>query len=151
MLMVAIFESLKDSDGKTPPVEEPSSAVGGTTLPKPETAPNNEAEGKTLLPDTPPKNPPSSEAEPSSTCSRSVTSNADIINHSKDDTSTVKSSREGEASRPTTSHIETVSDNHRTSDADMADRTKVTVEVEKNPTTNIIDGLLRRWDIFRNR
>ncbi|KAI3524047.1 hypothetical protein L1887_02661 [Cichorium endivia] len=39
------------------------------------------------------------------------------------------------------------------SDADMADRTKATVTVERTPSGNIMDGLLRRWDLnfFKNR
>lgn len=157
MLMVAIFESLKDSKGQNPPTEEPSSDVGGSSLPKPESAPapKKETDGEILLPETPPKHPPSSEAEASKTCS----SDTSTINHSKDETTTVKNQKiivagtrptEGETSRPT-SHSDTPSGNHGPSDVDMADRTKVTVEVEKNPSTNIIDGLLRRWDIFRNR
>lgn len=157
MLMVAIFESLKDSKGQNPPTEEPSSDVGGSSLPKPESAPapKKETDGEILLPETPPKHPPSSEAEASKTCS----SDTSTINHSKDETTTVKNQMiivagtrptEGETSRPA-SHSDTPSGNHGPSDVDMADRTKVTVEVEKNPSTNIIDGLLRRWDIFRNR
>ncbi|KAA8527540.1 hypothetical protein F0562_034745 [Nyssa sinensis] len=37
-------------------------------------------------------------------------------------------------------------------DADLADRTKATVTVVKNPTSNIMDGLMKRWDFnfFRN-
>nr|GMC87421.1 uncharacterized protein LOC109175893 isoform X1 [Ipomoea batatas]GME16596.1 uncharacterized protein LOC109175893 isoform X1 [Ipomoea batatas] len=36
---------------------------------------------------------------------------------------------------------------------DLVDHTKVTMTVIKNPTTNIMNGLLRRWDLnfFRNR
>lgn len=39
------------------------------------------------------------------------------------------------------------------SDADMADRTKATVTVERTPSSNIMDGLLKRWDLnfFKNR
>ncbi|GKE06616.1 hypothetical protein Tco_1398634, partial [Tanacetum coccineum] len=39
------------------------------------------------------------------------------------------------------------------SDTDMVDRTKATVTVEKTPSSNIMDGLLRRWDLnfFKNR
>ncbi|KAI3715384.1 hypothetical protein L6452_22365 [Arctium lappa] len=39
------------------------------------------------------------------------------------------------------------------SDADLADRTKATVTVERTPSSNIMDGLLRRWDLnfFKNR
>lgn len=183
MFMVAILESLKVSDVRHPPVEEPSSSVGSDIL-KSEPAPKNEEDHffscsnslKTesvstsaanehkppsdtplpdpnqLLPVSPSEYTPSSETETHETCSPS--------NISKDDATVLKNSTsnvaaphpEGEISRPT-SHSDTTSDNQRSSDVDMADRTTVTVEVEKNPSTNIIDGLLRRWDFnfFRNR
>ncbi|KAG6435509.1 hypothetical protein SASPL_100383 [Salvia splendens] len=138
MLMVAIFESLKDS-------KESSSGVGGSSFPNPEPAPKDEAEGTILQPETSSQNPPSSKAEHSKTCSPSDDT-------PKADTSTVSNAGAPHPKQEeTTSQIGAPSDNHRPSDVDMADRTKVTVEVEKNPTANIIDGLLRRWDIFRNR
>ncbi|KAG6432205.1 hypothetical protein SASPL_103779 [Salvia splendens] len=56
MLMVAIFESLKDS-------KEPSSGVGSSSPPNLEPAPKHEAEGTILQPETSSQNPPSSEAE----------------------------------------------------------------------------------------
>lgn len=90
MLMVAIYESLKDSQGQ-------------------------------MLTHPPPSNADAEILSPSS---------------SQDEAST-----EGEISEPS------VICNHRPSDVDMADSTKETVP----PTTNIIDGFLRRWDIFRNR
>lgn len=39
------------------------------------------------------------------------------------------------------------------SDADMADRTKATVTVERSQSNNIMDGLLKRWDFnfFKSR
>ncbi|XP_071742047.1 uncharacterized protein [Rutidosis leptorrhynchoides] len=39
------------------------------------------------------------------------------------------------------------------SDVDMVDRTKATVTVEKSASSNIMDGLLKRWDLnfFKNR
>lgn len=44
-------------------------------------------------------------------------------------------------------------DNPSSASIDLIDHTKVTVTVIKNPTNNIMDGLLRRWDFtfFRNR
>ncbi|KAG6431117.1 hypothetical protein SASPL_109192 [Salvia splendens] len=147
MLMVAIFESLKGS-------KEPSSSVGSSSLPKPEPAPapKDEAEGAILPQSHTSENQSSSEAEASKTCSPSDTQKADTSTV-KNPTSKAGASppKQGETSRPITSQIDAPSEDHRQSDGDMADRTKVTMEVEKNPTTNIIDGLLRRWDIFRNR
>ncbi|KAL8235194.1 hypothetical protein R6Q59_021294 [Mikania micrantha] len=39
------------------------------------------------------------------------------------------------------------------SDAGMADRVKATITVERSPSSNIMDGLLKRWDLsfFKNR
>lgn len=39
------------------------------------------------------------------------------------------------------------------SNADVADRTKAMVTVEKGPSSNIMDGLLKRWDLnfFKSR
>nr|GMD80543.1 uncharacterized protein LOC104225093 [Ipomoea batatas] len=44
-------------------------------------------------------------------------------------------------------------DNPSSASIDLVDHTKVTVTVIKNPTSNIMNGLLRRWDLnfFRNR
>ncbi|XP_019180811.1 PREDICTED: uncharacterized protein LOC109175893 isoform X2 [Ipomoea nil] len=44
-------------------------------------------------------------------------------------------------------------DNPSSGSIDLVDHTKVTVTVIKNPTSNIMNGLLRRWDLnfFRNR
>ncbi|XP_075486169.1 uncharacterized protein LOC142525761 [Primulina tabacum] len=52
-----------------------------------------------------------------------------------------------------TSHSDKTSGNQSTLDANMNDQTTVIVKVEKNPTSNIMDGLLRRWDLnfFKNR
>lgn len=39
-----------------------------------------------------------------------------------------------------------------TSDADVSDSTKATLTVERNPSSNLMEGLIRRWDFnfFRN-
>ncbi|KAL8524805.1 hypothetical protein ACS0TY_014426 [Phlomoides rotata] len=137
MVMVAILKSLKDSE---PPVEEPSSNAAGcsSVVPKLEPAPKNEDDhffscSNSLKTETVSPSP-ENEHKPAS-------------NGLAPDSSHHTTNVEGEASQTTSP-----SDNARSSsDVDMADRTKVTVEVEKNPTTNIIDGLLRRWDFFRNR
>ncbi|KAK6117296.1 hypothetical protein DH2020_048967 [Rehmannia glutinosa] len=120
-----------------------------------------------LLSESPPKCNPSSEAETRKTCSLSDTltcnhslPNADTVN-SKDCVTVIKDRTSNlvaphpiakQTSLPT-SHNNMASGDQRSSDFDMADRTTVTVKIEKNPTNNILDGLLRRWDLnfFRNR
>jgi hypothetical protein len=32
----------------------------------------------------------------------------------------------------------------------LSGNTKATLTVERNPANHIMDGLLRRWDLFRN-
>ncbi|EXC05734.1 hypothetical protein L484_011315 [Morus notabilis] len=50
------------------------------------------------------------------------------------------------------SHNATSSSTQSTSEADLSANTKATLTVERNPTSNIMDGLIRRWDFsfFRN-
>ncbi|XP_073028662.1 uncharacterized protein [Primulina eburnea] len=59
----------------------------------------------------------------------------------------------GQETTGVTSRGDTTSGSQGTFDADMNDQTRVVVKVEKNPASNIMDGLLRRWDLnfFRNR
>ncbi|KAL0348785.1 UNVERIFIED_CONTAM: hypothetical protein Sangu_1106300 [Sesamum angustifolium] len=95
----------------------------------------------------------------SSTCNHSLPDN-DTMNHSKDSLTVLKNPRSDSAApRPTqeetsrlTSHKDTSSATPRPSEVDMVDSTTVTVKVEKNTTSNVIDGWLRRWELFfRNR
>ncbi|GFQ01278.1 hypothetical protein PHJA_002271700 [Phtheirospermum japonicum] len=152
MLMVAVLESLKDMNVKNPPVvEEPSS------------------NGNSLKPELVPTCRPS---DPSTCCNQSVPDDDDDINNinnnnnnnskvplisAKDPTTNdVVPHRTGEeTSEATTSHGDTQSVNRISSKVDDVadDQTKVTVRVVKNPTSNIMDGLLRRWDLnfFRNK
>nr|ABK94721.1 unknown [Populus trichocarpa] len=39
---------------------------------------------------------------------------------------------------------------HGSIDTDLSGNTKATLTVERNPANHIMDGLLRRWDLFRN-
>ncbi|KAL0388676.1 UNVERIFIED_CONTAM: hypothetical protein Sradi_2749400 [Sesamum radiatum] len=96
----------------------------------------------------------------SSTCNHSLPDN-DTMNHSKDSLTVLKNPRSDAAAPcPTqeetsrlTSHKDTSSATPRpSSEVDMVDSTTVTVKVEKNTTSNVIDGWLRRWELFfRNR
>ncbi|XP_011090818.1 uncharacterized protein LOC105171411 isoform X3 [Sesamum indicum] len=121
-----------------------------------------------VLSESPSKCSPSSGAESqetsshicSSTCNHSLPDN-DTMNCSKDNLNVLKNSRSAAAApRPTqeetsrlTSHKDASSATPRpSSEVDMVDSTTVTVKVEKNTTSNVIDGWLRRWELFfRNR
>ncbi|PIN15495.1 putative alpha/beta hydrolase [Handroanthus impetiginosus] len=148
MLMEAVRESLEDSETKRPFVKQLSSN-GDNELSKPKPEPKSEQEDSNkLLSEISPKCTRSSEAKAQESCSSSdiSTCNINLL-----DAGTMDSSKEEETSG-TTSHNDTPSGNQRLSDFDISDRTRVIVKVEKNQT-NLIDGLLRRWDFnfFRNR
>ncbi|KAK4433975.1 hypothetical protein Salat_0560200 [Sesamum alatum] len=78
---------------------------------------------------------------------------SDADNHPKEPSTVVKNPTSNDAVSDGTSCNNTPSGGQSSSEVDMVDRTKVTVKVVKNPTNNIMDGLLRRWDLnfFRNR
>ncbi|KAG8373023.1 hypothetical protein BUALT_Bualt12G0127800 [Buddleja alternifolia] len=165
MLMEAVLESLKDLDVSQPCAEEPLSK-GEDDLTESKPAPNNDLDNSSSTPSNSSKpdiiststpdehklesNPnklfkcdPSLEAEMRETCSPCDMSacnrnipDPDKTDHSKDPTSG-----------------DTSSANQISPEVDMADHTRVTVNVVKTPTSNIMDGLLRRWDLnfFRNR
>ncbi|KAK4425743.1 hypothetical protein Salat_1768300 [Sesamum alatum] len=121
-----------------------------------------------VLSESPPKRSPSSGAETQETCSHIYSSTCnhslpdiDTTNRSKDSLTVLKNPR-SDAAAPCpmqeetsrlTSHKDTSSATPRpSSEVDMVDTTTVTVKVEKNSTSNVIDGWLRRWELFfRNR
>ncbi|XP_073123109.1 uncharacterized protein [Henckelia pumila] len=78
----------------------------------------------------------------------------DIGSHSNDRASNDAAQHSmGQETTGMTSRSDKTTGDQSTLDADMNDQTRVVVKVEKNPTSNIMDGLLRRWDLnfFRNR
>ncbi|KAL6526531.1 hypothetical protein OROGR_015621 [Orobanche gracilis] len=160
MLMVAVLESLKDLNVKNPTVEEPSPDVGSDLGPKP--SPTNEpnhpfstrnsefastsaANGSKLTSET---------GLP--TCNQNENNSNEHLITAKIPTTNAAAHHAGEETTKITAscHRDTQSANGIPDEVDdVADRTKVTLRVEKNPTSNIMDGLLRRWDrnFFRNR
>ncbi|GLT47507.1 hypothetical protein SLA2020_212000 [Shorea laevis] len=63
------------------------------------------------------------------------------------DQSTTESGSTGSSARS-----DTLASIQSSSDSDLSANTKATLTVERNPTNNIMDGLMRRWDLnfFRN-
>ncbi|KAK8635286.1 hypothetical protein V6N13_023163 [Hibiscus sabdariffa] len=61
-------------------------------------------------------------------------------------------STEESGSTSISTHSDTSASTQSSSDADMSGSTKTTVAVVRNPSNNIMDGLMRRWDLnlFRN-
>ncbi|KAJ8565898.1 hypothetical protein K7X08_008474 [Anisodus acutangulus] len=149
MLMKAVLKSLKDLEVKPPPAEQASSNAV-KELPQP-------------LQDT---------REESSTvkqCTHSkeiITANAIVVNGHDSDakvqvpvtekvsvTSAKSTSSVKEVECNGASHRETSVSNQSSSSVDTVNGTKATVTVVKNPTSNVMDGLWRRWDLnfFKNR
>ncbi|KAK6146135.1 hypothetical protein DH2020_020004 [Rehmannia glutinosa] len=168
-----VLESLKDLNVKKPPVDEPSSNGGGDLEPKPapKNGPNDSfsTQSNSLNPElvstsaaddhksAPEMLLPNPDKEMQGTCIPNDTStcnqNVPVAN-SKETNDAAPHHIGEETSETMTSHGNTTLANQTSSsEVDMADRTKVTVKVVKNPTSNIMDGLLRRWDLnfFRNR
>ncbi|XP_051152814.1 uncharacterized protein LOC127266575 [Andrographis paniculata] len=145
MLMEAMLESLKDIDAGNSPTDESSSSGCSNLDTDPKLAsenihkdsnPETSKCGLTLEIGTPETHLPDSNQNGPG---------ADIIDSSKDPKTVANYVEKETTNKP--------SSNQSSSEADMADQTKVTVRVEKSPSSNIMDGLLRRWDLnfFRNR
>lgn len=172
MFTKAVMESLKDLETGHPHVEEPSSHVG-SNLPEP----THEQKYSFSTPAAALKTVPTSAATDSelillseaginrpcgdiSTCDRSTPEdNANIpkayvaaVNNPKIVDATL-CPNEAERNDAVSRGYNTPLRNQSSSDTDMADNTRVTVNVVKTPTTNIIGGLFRRWDLnfFKNR
>ncbi|KAL9140090.1 hypothetical protein ABFS82_14G013200 [Erythranthe guttata] len=148
MLMVAVLESLKDMDVGPPRVEESSkdSLSTQTDSIKTEQVSTSATDCDTLESQTPLPNPDILDKNhPNEPL-------IEIKNITTKDTAPSRKEEE-KAREVTSSYSDAPLANGGSSEADMADRTKVTLEVEKTPTNNIMDGLLRRWDLnfFRNR
>ena len=59
--------------------------------------------------------------------------------------------KQSESSGPSTQDV-TSSSSQSSSETDLSAKTKATLTVERNPASNVMDGLIRRWDFsfFRN-
>ncbi|XP_059311910.1 uncharacterized protein LOC132063404 isoform X3 [Lycium ferocissimum] len=148
MLMKAVLESLKDLEVKPAPAEQASSNVV-KELPQP-------------LQDTREESSTVKQCNPS----KEISASAVVVNGHNSDTkvqvpgtekasvtSANSTSSAKEVERNGASHRETSVSNQSSSSVDTVDGTKATVTVVKNPTSNVIDGLWRRWDLnfFKNR
>ncbi|KAI8561445.1 hypothetical protein RHMOL_Rhmol04G0340100 [Rhododendron molle] len=139
MLMEAVLESLKDLDLRKPRLpDEPSSTETDPTKPSQGEKPDEStitdhcvSNGPNLASEL--KSPDTSESsmEPSSETAPSVVESGNI---------------------GVSANSETSPDIKSSSNTDTSDRTKATVTVERNPPSNMIEGLMRRWDFnfFRN-
>lgn len=138
MFREAVLQSLKDMDVKNPSAEEPSPSIdNGLPEPsqkdvqedslaatKPATTEAADHHNSAAPQDLPPRPSKSSAETPGSAVSSRKDSGKDVS-----------------------------ASNQSSTNSDAVDHTKATVTVEKGPTSTIMDGLLRRWDLnfFRNR
>ncbi|KAG4126332.1 hypothetical protein ERO13_D10G150800v2 [Gossypium hirsutum] len=165
MFMEAIIESLKDLDMRQPQTEEQAKACADSS----ESAKKDEINGR----DTCSTTEKSSSLPLESTSTQVVhvqvpfeTQSTLVINgsnvgleHASPDTSMSSLGRAFDRSPSTEETVstscartDTSASTQSSSDADMSGSTKATVTVIRNPSNNIMDGLMRRWDLnfFRN-
>lgn len=149
MLMKAVLESLKDLEVKPPPAEQVSSKVV-EELPQPlQDSKEESASTKQCT--------PSKEISASAIFSNGHDSDAKVQIQDTDKVSATPANSTLLAkevkSNGASSHRDTSISNQSSFNVDVVDGTKATVTVVKNPTSNIMDGLLRRWDLnfFKNR
>ncbi|XP_076927316.1 uncharacterized protein LOC143590852 [Bidens hawaiensis] len=130
MLMEAVLLSLKDLEPKQPPVDQPP--AGNDKSPVTNDSPITKTDTTTRA----------STASSSSSSSSEQSSNMIPFVGPSDADMTCPT----KAEQPSASVVSS-------SDADMSDGTRATVTVERSPSSNIMDGLLKRWDFsfFKNR
>jgi hypothetical protein len=151
MFMEAVLESLKDMEMGNSSVEEPSSNVDNG-LPERSQKDGQEDSSTATKYGTP-------EMEPATILAANDHDSApqDPLpapsKSSVETPSSTVSSLKG-AGKDRLSPLNDTTDSNRSPiNNDAVDHTKATVTVVKTPTSNIMDGLLRRWDLnfFRNR
>lgn len=171
--MEAIIESLKDLEMRRPQTEEehpqteeePKACADSLDfLQKDET--NNRDNSSTTekcssLPLESTSTPVDHHQEPSEKVSTLVINSTDVtLEHTSPDTSVssvgpaidTPPSNPESVSTGTSARSDTSASIQSSSDADVSASTKATVTVVQNPSSNIMDGLKRRWDLnfFRN-
>lgn len=148
MLMKAVLESLKDLEVKPPPAEQASSDA---VIELPQPLQDTREELSTAKQCTPSKEISASAVvfnEHDSDAKVQVPDTKKVSGTPANSTSSVK-----EVECNGASHREKSVCNQSSSSVDTVDGTKATVTVVKNPTSNVMDGLLRRWDLnfFKNK
>ncbi|KAH0733058.1 hypothetical protein KY285_003860 [Solanum tuberosum] len=148
MLMKAVLESLKDLEVKPPPAEQASSDA---VIELPQPLQDTREELSTAKQCTPSKEISASAVvfnEHDSDAKVQVPDTKKVSGTPANSTSSVK-----EVECNGASHREKSVCNQSSSSVDTVDGTKATVTVVKNPTSNVMDGLWRRWDLnfFKNK
>lgn len=138
MLMEAVIESLKDLNLKNPSVEEqPASAVTNQDKPSQNGKTTKNSDGSLATDNCMTtgaelaSRPPSLDTSASSTGALPNSNTASVVESNSTGTSTTMKSSKS---------------------VDVGDSTKATVTVERTPSGNVLDGLMKCWDLnfFRN-
>lgn len=167
MFMEAVMLSLKDLDTRNPQpqAEEQRASAGPDSLKspqkddKPEAASSIEHHEHSKTEATSTSSQQSGLSKEDSTSTSVTKTHVSEHNHqtldsrepSMEPASDVSRSAKGSGNLGP-SHNATSSSTQSTSEADLSSKTKATLTVERNPASNIMDGLIRRWDFsfFRN-
>ncbi|PHU30547.1 hypothetical protein BC332_02640 [Capsicum chinense] len=147
MLMKAVLESLKDLEVKPPAEQVSSNAVKEL----PQTLQDTREESSTVKQCTPSKEISASAIVVNGHDSGAKVQVPDTEKVSVTPAKSISAVKEVECNGA--SHRETSVSNQSSFSIDPVDGTKATVTVVKNPTSNVMDGLRRRWDLnfFKNR
>ncbi|GKV19511.1 hypothetical protein SLEP1_g29760 [Rubroshorea leprosula] len=162
MFMEAVLESLKDMNLQHPQTEEQNNGTDSSeSLQKDnvnslnasstteQQGPSKSESAATLVECQSPETVTTAVTNGPKITSEQIShdSSASSIGPVSDTQSTIESGSTGSSSLSDTS-----ANIQSSSDVDMLANTKATLTVERNPTNNIMDGLMRRWDLnfFRN-
>ncbi|KAK3010648.1 hypothetical protein RJ639_011813, partial [Escallonia herrerae] len=151
MFMEAVIESLKDLETRHPHVEETKSTIeerppGRSQKDDPDDSFTSERTVSFMT------EPATASAANSHDTASELTSLDTSLSSTEFPLNGAPSMKES-GSTCASSCTDTSKGVQSTSNTDMVDCTKATVTVVRNPTSNIMDGLLRRWDLsfFKNR
>ncbi|KAJ0881009.1 putative acylglycerol lipase [Helianthus annuus] len=163
MLMEAVLLSLKDLEPKQPPSDQPPAgdSKSSATNPSPPIQTDPTVRASTASSSVSPSqfvspcNGTSSAEQSSNTIPSVGSSDAPKAGQTKPEQSSVPvvGSSGADMADQTKSEQSSSASAVGSSDADMVVRTKATVTVERSPSSNIMEGLLKRWDFsfFKNR
>lgn len=86
------------------------------------------------------------------TSSSTLVQSTSVSNSKTDAPKLEKQTRAAKELSTSSSETSSSSSNTKSKEADLSANTKATLTVEKSPGTNVMDGLMRRWDFnfFRN-
>lgn len=147
MFMKAIIESLKDLEMRQPQSEEQQSSVRNKpSVPSGRDDPSDASSMEHRM-------YPTAETPTVNTLSSTVDDMTSELQSPDSSSSSSYQTPVNHESVETGSTGVSTHNNNLTSETHVADGTKATVTVVKNPANNIMDGLLRRWDLnfFKSR